>query len=166
MRFFDRVRVGTTTAGTGPVTLGAEMPGCQTFAAAGAQDGDVVHYLLEHRTDWEIGEGTYSAAGPTLSRTPIASSLGGSAVPIVNFAIVSVIIDAATLTAMSALAGVTFHQAVPSATWTIAHNMGSYPAVVVLDSTGGVIEGDVSYPDSNTAVLNFSGAFSGIACII
>ncbi len=54
-------------------------------------------------------------------------------------------------------------QAVPSATWTIAHNLGWYPNVTVKDSTDRVVVGELAHPDANTVVATFSAAFSGVA---
>lgn len=51
----------------------------------------------------------------------------------------------------------------PAATWTVDHNLNCRPVVVVVDSTGAVVEGDVRYPSLNRTVLSFSGAFAGVA---
>ena len=58
-----------------------------------------------------------------------------------------------------------YTQAVPSATWTIAHNLGKYPAVTIVDSANRTVEGECEYIDLNTVRLTFSGAFSGKAYI-
>jgi hypothetical protein len=59
-----------------------------------------------------------------------------------------------------------FDQSTAAATWTIAHNLGVFPAVVVADSAGTLIEGDIVYTDTNTVTLTFSAAFSGTAYLI
>ena len=79
----DRVRETTTTAGTGTITLLGAVPSCQSFAVVG--DGNTTYYTIvaQSGTAWEVGIGTYTAAGTTLSRdTVLSSSNSGS---LVNF---------------------------------------------------------------------------------
>lgn len=57
----------------------------------------------------------------------------------------------------------THNQNMPSNTWTINHNLGFYPGITVVDSSGNVVEGSYTYQDANTIIINFSGAFSGKA---
>ena len=54
-------------------------------------------------------------------------------------------------------------QMAASATWTITHNLGKYPAVTVIDSAGDQCEGAVVYVDTNTITLTFGAAFAGAA---
>ena len=70
----DRVQETTTTAGTGAVTLGGAVLGFQTFAIIG--DGNTTYYAIADPTtgDWEVGIGTYTASGTTLSRTTVLES--------------------------------------------------------------------------------------------
>lgn len=50
-----------------------------------------------------------------------------------------------------------------SATWTINHNLGTFPSVTTVDSGGIEVEGAVEYPDSNTIIVRFSAPFAGTA---
>ncbi len=79
----DRVRETTTTTGTGTVTLGGAATGFQTFSAIG--NGNSTYYTIagQGTNEWEVGIGTYTSSGTTLSRdTVLSSSNSGS---LVNF---------------------------------------------------------------------------------
>lgn len=68
----DRVKVTSTTTGTGTYTLGSASTGFQDFTVIG--DGNTTYYTATDGTDWEVGIGTYTASGTTLSRDAILSS--------------------------------------------------------------------------------------------
>jgi sugar lactone lactonase YvrE len=86
----NRAKVSTTTTGTGTITLGSAESGYQSFADAGVVDADVVRYVIEDGTNWEIGTGTYTATGTTLSRTVLESSNAGAAINLSGSAVVFV----------------------------------------------------------------------------
>ena len=75
----DRVKVTTTTTGTSDFTLGSATLGFQSFAAIG--NGNQTYYAAVDPItgDWEVGYGTYTTAGPTLTRTTILSSSAAGA---------------------------------------------------------------------------------------
>lgn len=78
----DRVRETTTTTGTGTVTLAGTIAGYQTFSAIG--NGNTTYYAIIDTPNnaWEVGIGTYTSSGTTLSRdTVLSSSNAGSLVP-------------------------------------------------------------------------------------
>ena len=54
-------------------------------------------------------------------------------------------------------------QGVPSALWTINHNLGFRPNVFIEDTLGRDVVGDISHIDANSLTLTFSAAFSGVA---
>ena len=79
----DRVKETTTTTGTGTVTLAGASTGFQSFSAIG--NGNNTYYTIagQGTAEWEVGIGTYTSSGTTLSRdTVLASSNAGS---LVNF---------------------------------------------------------------------------------
>jgi len=80
----------TATTGTGTITLGTAESGYQTFADAGVVNSDVVRYVIEDGTAWEIGTGTYTASGTTLARTVSESSNAGSPINLSGSAVVFV----------------------------------------------------------------------------
>ena len=79
----DRVKETTTTTGTGTVTLLGASTGFQSFAAVG--NGNTTYYCIAAQTgtEWEVGLGTYTSSGTTLSRTTVFSSSNSGS--LVNF---------------------------------------------------------------------------------
>ena len=63
----DRVKETTTTTGTGAYTLGGAVTGFEAFSSVG--DGNSTYYCCTNGTDFEIGIGTFTASGTTLSRS-------------------------------------------------------------------------------------------------
>ena len=77
----DRVKETTTTTGTGTITLLGASSGFQSFSAIG--NANTTYYTIVMGTEWEVGVGTYTSSGTTLSRdTVLSSSNSGS---LVNF---------------------------------------------------------------------------------
>jgi hypothetical protein len=54
-------------------------------------------------------------------------------------------------------------QSVAASSWSIAHNLGKYPSVSVVDSAGNVIHANVSYTSDTALVVTFTASFSGTA---
>lgn len=83
----DRVKESATTTGTGAVTLTGAYDGYRTFASC-IPTGSVVYYCIHNtatgsENEWEVGYGTFTLSGTTLSRTHVYSS--SNAGSLVNF---------------------------------------------------------------------------------
>jgi hypothetical protein len=78
----DRVRETSTTTGTGTITLAGAFSGFRSFADIG--NGNTTYYCISGGSQFEVGIGTYTASGTTLSRdTVLSNSLGTTA--LINF---------------------------------------------------------------------------------
>lgn len=79
----DRVKETTTSVGTGAITLAGAAGPYQPFSVIG--DGNSTYYAIASQvgTDWEVGYGTYTAAGNTISRDTVLESSNSGA--LVNF---------------------------------------------------------------------------------
>ena len=74
----DRVRETSTTSGTGTLTLAGAVAGFQSFSAVG--NGNTTYYTIADPTanTWEVGIGTYTASGTTLSRDTVLANSSGN----------------------------------------------------------------------------------------
>jgi hypothetical protein len=86
----NRAKMSTSTTGTGTITLGSAESGYQTFADAGVANSDIVRYVIEDDAAWEIGTGTYTSSGTTLTRTVSESSNSDAALNLSGAAVVFV----------------------------------------------------------------------------
>lgn len=71
----------TSSTGTGTITLGGAVAGYQSFSVVG--NGNTTYYAIVGGTEWEIGLGTYTSSGTTLSRDTVLESSNSNA--LVNF---------------------------------------------------------------------------------
>ena len=75
---------------------------------------------------------------------------------------------AETLTDIGAAAAIHIHnfayeQLSASATWNVAHGLGKFCSVTVVDSAKTVIRGQVDFTDANNVVITFNSATTGFA---
>jgi len=75
----DRVRETSTTSGTGTIVLAGAVAGFQSFSAIG--NANTTYYCIADSSTggWEVGIGTYTSSGTTLSRTTVLASSNSGA---------------------------------------------------------------------------------------
>jgi hypothetical protein len=131
----DRVKETTTTTGTADFTLGGAASGFQTFAIIGNSNTTYYAAVDQATGAWEVGVGTYSSTGPTLTRdTVLESSNSGSKV---NFAAGSKDVFCTYPAERS----------------------------VYLDAAGSYVQGDLLYAASSTTVGRLADVVAGNALI-
>lgn len=161
----DRVLETTLSTGTGALVLNGPEPGYRAFQAAVGVGGAVT--VCVEAVDaagvptgpWEICDATLAGAS-LLARGAVRSSSTGARV---DFGAGRKRVFAHVPSVRGQDLSHTHAQAVPAATWTVAHGLGKCPGVTVVDSAGDQVVGAVSYPDANTVVITFSAAFAGTA---
>ena len=81
----DRVKVTSTTTGTGAMALGSAVTGFETFAA-GIGNNNTTYYCIFNQgtTEFEVGLGTLDGSSANLTRTTVISSSNSDSA--VNFA--------------------------------------------------------------------------------
>ena len=163
----NRAKVSTATTGTGTITLGSAESGYQTFADAGVVDADVVRYVIEDGTNWEIGSGTYTASGTTLSRTVLESSNADAAINLSGSAVVFVGAAAEDLAPVDTtnLEVTNIKAKDGTASATIANSTGvltvASSVLTTADINGGSIDGTVIGGSTPAAIGGTTGTFSG-----
>ena len=80
----DRVKVTSTTTGTGAMALGSAVTGFETFAQ-GIGNNNTTYYCIFNQgtSEFEVGLGTLDGTSANLTRTTVISSSNGDAA--VNF---------------------------------------------------------------------------------
>jgi hypothetical protein len=95
----------SSTTGTGTLTLTTAVALCNTFALAGVVTGEKVTYVItDPVAGREVGRGTYTAAGLTLTRdTVLSSTNGGSKISCSGRQTVAITIAAEDLSAFAVM---------------------------------------------------------------
>ena len=144
----DRVKETTTTTGTGTVTLAGASAGYRSFATVG--NGNTTYYTISGQTtsEWEVGIGTYTTAGTTLSRTTVLSSSNGGSLVVFSAGTKDVFVTypaGRSVNVDAANTGVS----VPQLSATSIINSGLTSGRVVYSTTGGL--------ETDSANLTFNG---------
>jgi len=83
LAYANRVQQTSTTAGTGTLTLSGAVTGYQSFSNAFVTGQTVYYVIWDGGSNWEVGIGTYTTGGTTLSRDSVLTSSNSNA--LVNF---------------------------------------------------------------------------------
>ena len=129
---FDRVQQTGTANTTVSFTLSGTTAAYQSFAVVG--NGNTTYYAATDGTNWEVGIGTYSTTGPTLTRTTILSSSNSNS-------------------AVTFSGGVTIWIDLPASAAVTQTDVGSAPNQVPLNQ----YLGSMAYQDK--AGVNITGGF-------
>lgn len=80
----DRIKETSLTSGTGTLTLAGASSGFRSFADIG--NGNTTYYAIVDSSagTWEVGIGTYTLSGTTLSRDTVLSNSSGTT-SLINF---------------------------------------------------------------------------------
>jgi hypothetical protein len=135
----DRVQETSTTSGTGTLTLLGAVPGFQSFAAIG--NGNTTYYTIYDNVAqvWEVGIGTYTSSGTTLSRDTVLSNSSGTTSPLTltgNTVSVFVTYPAEKSVNLNASGNVTALGTVTSGTWNGSTIGVAYGGTGVTSSSG------------------------------
>ena len=132
----NRVQESATANTTVSFTLTGAVTGFQSFAAIG--NGNTTFYSATDTTgQWEVGLGTYSTTGPTLTRTTVyASSNTGSAVTFSGVVTVFVTYPSGRSVNLDASGNVSALGTVSSGTWQGSTVAVAYGGTGVTSSSG------------------------------
>jgi hypothetical protein len=89
-RLYNLAKMNTATSGTGTITLSTAVSGFLTFELAGVSNGEVVTYIIEEGANRELGYGTYTTSGTTLTRNVLKSTNSDAAISLSGAATVGI----------------------------------------------------------------------------
>lgn len=147
----DRVKVRSRTTGTGAFLLEDTVQGFRNFTVIG--DGNETYYgITDNAGNWEIGRGTYTAAGPSLSRDSILSSSNNDTFVDFPVGAKNVFCTFPAAAANSFQYNLSAESAVEGAVLRLAFSEGSADEVTLVGTNGTTI----SRPDANTIKIDTS----------
>jgi hypothetical protein len=159
LALYDRVQQTGTANTTVSFTLSGSVTGYQSFSVVG--NGNTTYYgATDTSGNWEVGIGTYSTTGPTLTRTTIlSSSNSGSAVTFSGTVTVFVTYPSGKSVNLDGSGNVSALGTVASGTWNGSTIPVAYGGTGVTTSSGA---SSVVLRDANQNVTfnNFTAGFA------
>jgi hypothetical protein len=161
LALYDRVQQTSSANTTVSFTLTGTVTGFQSFAVVG--NGNTTFYSATDASgNWEVGVGTYSTTGPTLTRTTIlSSSNSGSAVTFSGSVTVFVTYPSEKSVNLDASGNVSALGTITSGVWNGTTIPVAYGGTGVTASSGAnsVVLRDAN---SNVTFNNFTASAAGI----
>ena len=161
LALYDRVQQTGSANTTVSFTLTGTVNGFQSFAVIG--NGNTTFYSATDASgNWEVGVGTYSSTGPTLTRTTIlSSSNSGAAVTFSGSVTVFVTYPSEKSVNLDASGNVSALGTVTSGVWNGTTIPVAYGGTGVTASSGAnsVVLRD---SNSNTAINNFLNGYTAV----
>lgn len=151
-KLFNLARMTTATTGTGTITLGAAVSGYLSFALAGVSNGDILDYAIKDGNNSEIGTGTYTSAGLTLTRNVTNSTNSNAAINLSGAAEVFITPRADTL-----ITSIKVQKFTSSGTYTPSTGM----VFCIIECLGGGGGGGGANNDSGSASQAYGGGGGG-----
>jgi hypothetical protein len=159
----DLVQETTSTTGTGTLTLSGAVAGYQSFAIVGT--GNTTYYCIRSGTNKEVGIGTYTASGTTLSRDTVLYSSAGGTTKITVAAGATVINTYPAETSVSGGGGGTYPTIQPSLNLDFANTKLLDPRITfVRNSTAAYYDGQTTALAEQNLLLQ-SNTFSNAAWV-
>jgi hypothetical protein len=159
-KLYNLARMTTATTGTGTITLGSAVSGFLTFATAGVADGDVVSYGIKDGSNSEVGTGTYTASGTTLTRTVTKSTNSGSAINLSGTAEVYITLRAEDVNSLQSQGG--FRNKFRNPGCDVDQRGTAGVALTVTTSGGYVVDGWIVVPTGASCTAQQAAAQSGM----
>lgn len=138
------IKVTTSTTGTGTVSISGTVSGFLSMADGGISDGDKVTYVIENGDNSEIGVGTYTSSGTTLSRdTVYASTNSGNKVSLSGASTIAVTVAAENLVVKDDSGNIALGSGTVTSTGggSLTGTWSNLGTVTTIDINGGTIDG-------------------------
>lgn len=164
----DRVKIFTTSSGTGPFTLGEAVPAFRGVEAL--TNGLIYSYAAENGADFEVGQGQFVSDTNQLIRTVFESSLGaGAPVPFpanvaVNFTALAIDLSGAGSATEAAASAAAAAMSAESAFESATHSADS-AAAAGTSETNAANSADAAASDADDAQAAATAAAASAAIV-